>query len=707
MANIPLHRGASLMNRSISSAWKSNRYRTHRLRILPSLKHIAYRERYCYWNSSGYLIRQKIYAEQVQLLYAQAPLGTVTSLLIAPLLVWVMWPLIPHVILLIWLVLLESTILARLVLIASFRYRSHLDTDISPWAGRYTWACAATGVVWGGSVVLLIFSPSVVYDTFIALILGGVLMGGVLTMTPVLATYTAYAIPLTLPPMIWFLMQHDSLRITMGATGILYLLLALGTAYRYHKMLVCSLRLAQENLDLACSFSDSKEQVEESNRRLAEKQTALEDSVAAMRELYRVISISYRRPSEQIQAMLKMGCQRFGLGIGILSRVVESRYEVIQVRSPDHQIARGDVFDLKETYCFETLSSQAAQGFECAAVCGWCRHPGYHKLKLKAYLGVPVRVNGEVYGTLSFSDFRPRSTTFSTVDFELLQLMAEWVSGALEQECMALAVQQQQSLLAHASRLSILGEMASGLVHEINQPITAINLYSEACLEQLRGSLNEVGAISELIEKIAAQSTRAGNIIQHIRHFSRYGKAQYIVSRVDELLAEIIDLLELETSRHDIYLHYECAANLPMVRVDRLQVQQVICNLLRNAMDAMKGRKDARDIFISAQLASDDAVIEIAVRDHGSGLKAVNLDQILRPFFTTKSEGLGLGLPISQSIIEAHGGRLWATANEGDCGATFHFTLPVVALHGCWASDRKAVRKPSSQAMVARQSWLI
>jgi len=247
---------------------------------------------------------QIVYREQVQLLYAQAPRGAVASLLVAPLLVLVAWNALPHPVLVIWLILLETTLLIRLALTIAFRRRPEpcADADMERWARRYTWACAASGVCWGGCALLLALSPSLVYDTFIALMLGGVLMGGVFTLAPVLNTYVGYALPLALPSMLWLLLHGDLLRAIMGITGVLYILLALITAYRYNDVLIRSLRLAHEKSELARSCIAAKQQVEDSHRQLADQQAALMDSISAMRTLYAAISIPRRHADEQIQA---------------------------------------------------------------------------------------------------------------------------------------------------------------------------------------------------------------------------------------------------------------------------------------------------------------------------------------------------------------------------------------------------------------------
>ena len=616
----------------------------------------------------------QIRIQQVQLLYEQAPLDIIANLLVAPLLVVATWNALPQTALLIWLALLETTVMARLGLTIAFRRCSDATCAIECWSIAYIVTCAASGICWGGSIVLLNLSPALVYDTLIALVLGGMLMGGVLTMSSELVAYVAYALPLALPPVTWLLVQDDPLRGTMGSTGILYLLLALITAYRYHHTLIRSLRLGLENLSVARSLAGAKEKTEEINRQLAEQQTALRDSVEALRELYQVISTPRRRASEKIQAMLAMGCQRFAVSTGTLCHIVGERCEITQTIPSDGEIPQGEVLALADTYCRDTLHVPQPIGFEHASAGPWRQHPCFRKYQLEVYLGTPVRVGEELFGTLSFSDRKPRSTLFTVVDRELIQLMAQWVGGVLAQERMAEASQRQQTLLAHASRLNTLGEMASSLVHEINQPVTAIALYAEACLARLAHQSVEPAELRDTLEKIAAQSARANTIIQRIRHFARRGKTHHTVVQIRELLEEVADFLNLEARRHAIRITYDTAEDLPPVLADPLQIQQVIINLVRNAVDAIDGREDPRTIVISAR--HEQETVELTVQDTGSGLKPDILGQLLHPFFTTKPEGLGLGLPISQAIVEAHGGRLWVTSNHGP-GVTFHFTLPV------------------------------
>jgi len=630
---------------------------------------------------------QCVRAQQARLLYARVPLDAVASLMIASTLTLIVWNAIPLPVLLIWLALLGTTMILRLALAFAFqRHPPPDDEDATRWIVRYAWACLANGLGWGGAVLLLVYSPALAYDALIILALGGVLLSGVLALIPTPQAFLAYALPLSLPPSLWLLWQNNPLHVALGATSLLYLLLTAEMARRCGWTLNQSLRLALENEQLAHSFAAAKEQDGKDHRQLTKQQVA--DSADAMHALYQVVSSPARR-TERMQALLAMGRQQFGLATGILARIEGDLYEIVQVQSRHGEIHSGDAFALGNTYCRDTLRAQGPLGFEHAATGVQRHHPCYKKFRLEAYLGAPVWVSGSLYGTLNFSDSQPRATPFTAVDRELIQLMAQWMGGALEQERMAAASQRQQALLAHASRLNTLGEMVSGVVHEINQPITAITLYAEAGLARLCNSSLEEDEWREMLEKIIAQSARANAIIQQIRRFARRGKPQYVPVRVHDLLDEIADFLNLEAQRHAICICYETSSTLPPVLADALQIQQVILNLARNAIDAISSDDGAGKIILSACLNQD--AVEITVQDTGPGLEPSVTRQLLHPFFTTKPHGLGLGLPISQSIVEAHGGRLWVTTNSGP-GVTFHFTLPIAG--GTERPERTAATLP-------------
>jgi PAS domain S-box-containing protein len=236
---------------------------------------------------------------------------------------------------------------------------------------------------------------------------------------------------------------------------------------------------------------------------------------------------------------------------------------------------------------------------------------------------------------------------------------------------------QRQVELARVARLGTMGEMAAGLAHELNQPLAAIVNYIQACLERMKGRGGDYDELRDDMEQAAAQAERAGEIIEHVRNFVHKREPERTAVDINDLVKEAVDLLRSEMRHHGIQLRLDLADSLPPVLAEPIQIEQVIVNLVRNSLEAMSaGGRDARHLNIETLRAAGDWV-EIAVRDTGAGLSAGAAEWIFDPFFTTKPDGMGMGLSISRSIIEAHGGRLWAVPNP-DCGVTFRFTLPII-----------------------------
>lgn len=236
---------------------------------------------------------------------------------------------------------------------------------------------------------------------------------------------------------------------------------------------------------------------------------------------------------------------------------------------------------------------------------------------------------------------------------------------------------QHLQALAHASRLSLLGEMASNIAHEINQPLTAIAAYSEACQGFLATKQKKSAQITATLEGIIKQVQRAGDIIYRLRDFTRHADIHKSYININNLFKEIIHLVEIETQRHDVTLRLEFFEPLPQVLADAILIEQVILNLVHNAVEAM-GRipKHKQRILTLKTTLVESREIQVAVADMGPGLSDKALKEIFEPFFTTKPKGVGLGLSICQSIIKAHDGRIWAMQNAKG-GATFRFTLPI------------------------------
>ena len=235
---------------------------------------------------------------------------------------------------------------------------------------------------------------------------------------------------------------------------------------------------------------------------------------------------------------------------------------------------------------------------------------------------------------------------------------------------------RRQAELAHVARLGTMGEMASGLAHELNQPLAAIVNHVQACLERIRGGAADSDELLVDMERVAAQAGRAGEMIEHIRGFVRKREPQRALCDLNAIVRDAVALVNSELRQSQVRPRLELAEGLPSVDVQAIQIEQVMVNLLRNAVEAM-GEVAPECRRLSIRTARPEAnVVELSVEDTGHGLTDQMIDRAFDPFFTTKSHGMGMGLNISQTIVEAHGGRLWFKRNP-ERGATFAFTLPV------------------------------
>ncbi|MET0105502.1 MAG: PhnD/SsuA/transferrin family substrate-binding protein [Sedimenticola sp.] len=235
---------------------------------------------------------------------------------------------------------------------------------------------------------------------------------------------------------------------------------------------------------------------------------------------------------------------------------------------------------------------------------------------------------------------------------------------------------QHQMDLAHVARLSTMGEMASGIAHEINQPLTAIATNAHACIRMLEAGGEKNERIADVVEKIGAQAERAGEIIRQLRQFVRKEQPQLSAVNLNELIDEVVTLLKPEARRADVRIELDLEQEISTVLAQHIQIDQVILNLARNAIEAMQDMTAGdRVLTITTRQGGKNAVI-VTVADTGPGLSEEVREQVFNPFVTTKPSGMGLGLSISQGIIDAHKGRLYVDSNPGE-GAVFRFMLPV------------------------------
>jgi C4-dicarboxylate-specific signal transduction histidine kinase len=238
-------------------------------------------------------------------------------------------------------------------------------------------------------------------------------------------------------------------------------------------------------------------------------------------------------------------------------------------------------------------------------------------------------------------------------------------------------LRQHQEELAHMARVSTLGEMVSGIAHELNQPLSAIVNYAQGCARRLRAGEGNASTLAKAMEDIATQAHRGGEIIRHLRKMVRKGEKSERLVNVNELVRDVLRLNEGETRRSSTSVVLNLAADLPMVRCDPIQIEQVILNLMNNALEAMQCIDRANRWLGICSCIKEADCVEICIRDNGPGVRTDGgFEQMFAPFYTTKPHGMGMGLTISQSIAEAHGGKL-AAQPRPEGGAAFCLTLPV------------------------------
>jgi len=245
---------------------------------------------------------------------------------------------------------------------------------------------------------------------------------------------------------------------------------------------------------------------------------------------------------------------------------------------------------------------------------------------------------------------------------------------SLERKHAEESLRESQAELARVSRVTTMGELTASLAHEVNQPLAAAVTNANTCLRWLGRDHPDVEEARAAAMRIVKDGTRAAEIVKRIRLLFKKSAPERELVEVNEAIREMIVLLRSEATRYNITVRMELAADLPAIMGDRVQLQQVLMNLIVNSIDAMKEVDGPRELAVTSQRTEKEEVL-VSVRDTGVGLPAEQTEQIFNAFFTTKPHGTGMGLRISRSIVESHGGRLWATDNS-QRGASFHFVLP-------------------------------
>jgi len=295
------------------------------------------------------------------------------------------------------------------------------------------------------------------------------------------------------------------------------------------------------------------------------------------------------------------------------------------------------------------------------------------KARYRTALFVPLLKDNEIVGVISLG--RTRVQPFTDKQISLFTDFAAQASIALESTRRERQYREMQSELAHANRVATMGQLTASIAHEIKQPITAARTYAAAALRFLDQSPPDVAEVRELLTCIVNQTDRASDVVDRIASIIKKAPLQKEIVDLNAAILEVTALTRSEAVKTGVTVGTLLAGELPRIQCDRVQLQQVMLNLIINAIQSMSGVEGGnRELHISTDSIEPEGVC-VAVRDTGHGLRPESLPRLFEPFYTTKPDGMGMGLSICRSIVEAHGGRLWATRCEPR-GALFQFTIP-------------------------------
>ncbi|MDH3281800.1 MAG: PAS domain S-box protein [Gammaproteobacteria bacterium] len=302
-------------------------------------------------------------------------------------------------------------------------------------------------------------------------------------------------------------------------------------------------------------------------------------------------------------------------------------------------------------------------------------HSGYLERYLQTGEKRIIGIGREVVGQRKDGSQFPLDLSVAEVSVDGEKTFTGIVRDVSERKRLEQAIREQEEQLAQFDRLDMMSEMAAGIAHEINQPLTAITAFAQASCRMLQSGQNDAEVILDVLDQIARQAERAGDVIRRLRSLIKKAKTETRIVNMADLFEETLRLVRLDRRAESTVISTALEDSLPLVEIDVIQIQQVLLNLIRNAFDAT-AQLDRRGRITIRAATGEAGEIIISIEDNGVGFTRDLADQIGHPFFTTKDSGLGMGLSITQSIITTHGGKLWFDS-PGE-GARFCFSIPAV-----------------------------
>jgi PAS domain S-box-containing protein len=555
-----------------------------------------------------------VQSAQIRQLYSASNVSLITSTLLAAILAYIQHEVIVSSVVLGWLSFVALIAFSRAALVKAFQCSLvDDDTAIHVWLVRFRLGVLAVGVVWGAAGFLLFPTNDPPHQMFLIYMLAGLSAGGVVSFSADLVSAIVFSILSLLPLTIRLFITGDSLSVAMGIAGMLYL-----------GFMIITLRHINQSLT--------------ENIVLRLEAVAREGIVRASEERY-----------SMLLNHLPVGIFHFDTNLVIT--YCNKRFADILHNSVDGIVGSN----------IKTLKDQSILSASRNALSG----------ELGLYEGQ--------YSTISSDSITWIDMTCAPFHDGTGEIMGgiAIVRDITESKCREQLDKKHLDQLSHVTRLGLMGEMATGLAHEVNQPLTAIVNYTQVSLNLLKKENPDLIKLAEIAVKTQDQALRAGQIIHGVKRFCKATSQQRLATDINVLIIDCVSLCADPLKQNSIKLTLNLTDNLPLILIDHIQIEQVILNLIRNGIEAIlsTSEKRLRQIIIHSNLTPNNE-IQVRIKDNGSGIEEDQQAQILMPFHTTKSDGMGMGLSISRSLIEAHNGTMHFNSQFGK-GSTFYFTLPI------------------------------
>ncbi len=420
-------------------------------------------------------------------------------------------------------------------------------------------------------------------------------------------------------------------------------------------------------------YKDSLEKrVADRTNELMSNNLSLQRSQKALHDLVDITIDTSLTHREKLTKLLDTGREYYQLPIAMLSSLVSENERICSV-SNDQSINVKNLQPLSRDNA-QSIIKKEDQPLDIPDIENNHSNMGCGgRSMLKSYLATAVFVKGEAHCILEFSGLSKRDKEYTQWDHNLLQVMGQWIGSEIEKQLAVDEKQKHRAELYRVSRINLMGEMAANIAHELNQPLTAACNYSSGCLRLLEDEEYGNEKVKAGLKKTIESASLAANIIRQQRTFLQKGDNQMQKVQLNELVKKLVELISTEINRKSIELKLELEQQLNSVYANSVQIEQVILNLIRNAIDSMKNKKQGSK-ELNIRTGQYKNTIRLSVIDTGSGIDEKNKGKLFNAFFTTKEDGMGMGLSISRSIVEAHDGVIGVNSLEPE-GSCFYFEL--------------------------------